>query len=156
MKQPAKPRGLHASKYLVEEVGQYRIAYEADGEIHAKFVHFIGNHKQYEKWYNQGFFSKSMFGADPDLKPFKRDEDDFHNLQNYFGQKYKNNSATNLFCQRYSGLRKKREDLQDKLEPLGIADVYRWNAFVRETAPGKYEIVLFDTGLAKGLRFHVG
>tara|TARA_Y100000310_G_C20703003_1_gene831828 strand:- start:467 stop:772 length:306 start_codon:yes stop_codon:yes gene_type:complete len=55
MEKPAKPRGLRSSNYLVEEVGQYRIAYEADEQAHTKSVHFIGNHKQYEKWYGQGF-----------------------------------------------------------------------------------------------------
>ena len=53
MEQPAKPRGLLASKYLVEEVGQYRVAYEADEQTYEKFIHFVGNHKQYEKWYKR-------------------------------------------------------------------------------------------------------
>ena len=55
MEKPTKPRGLHSSRCLVEEVGQYRIAYETDGKNRKKNVHFVGNHKQYEKWYSQGF-----------------------------------------------------------------------------------------------------
>jgi mRNA-degrading endonuclease RelE of RelBE toxin-antitoxin system len=51
MKQDQKPRRLHRSNYLVEEVGQYRIAYIVDDVNLIKKIHFIGNHKQYEKWY---------------------------------------------------------------------------------------------------------
>lgn len=51
MKQDLKPRRLHRSNYLVEEIGQYRIAYIIDEINLIKKIHFIGNHKQYEKWY---------------------------------------------------------------------------------------------------------
>ncbi len=51
MKQPLAARGLHSSRYLVEEVGQYRIAFVQDEETRTKYIHFIGNHSQYEKWY---------------------------------------------------------------------------------------------------------
>jgi len=51
MKQPLIARGLHSSPYQVEETGQYRIALKIDEENRLKKIHFIGNHKQYEKWY---------------------------------------------------------------------------------------------------------
>ncbi len=51
MKQPLQARGLKASKAIVEEVGQYRIAFFQNEENHEKEIHFVGNHKQYEKWY---------------------------------------------------------------------------------------------------------
>ncbi|MFH0818176.1 MAG: hypothetical protein V1909_06120 [Candidatus Micrarchaeota archaeon] len=51
MKNPLLGRGLHSSSYKVEEVGSYRIVYEEDGTAMAKHVHFVGTHKQYERWY---------------------------------------------------------------------------------------------------------
>ena len=51
MEQPLSSRGLHTSAYKVEEVGQYRIAFLEDETALTKYVHFVGNHKQYEKWY---------------------------------------------------------------------------------------------------------
>lgn len=51
MKRAQKPRRLHQSPYLVEEIGQYRIGYILDETAGAKKIHFVGNHKQYEKWY---------------------------------------------------------------------------------------------------------
>ncbi|MCR4335388.1 MAG: hypothetical protein NUV57_02515 [archaeon] len=51
MKQPLQARGLHSSKYQVEETGQYRIAIKTDSENRIKKIQFIGTHKQYEKWY---------------------------------------------------------------------------------------------------------
>ena len=53
MKQPLQGRGLHRSKYQVEEVEGYRIAYSLNQNTNEKEVHFVGNHKQYEKWYKQ-------------------------------------------------------------------------------------------------------
>ena len=53
MEQPLQARGLHSSKYHIEEAGQYRIAYEQNEETRIKEVHFVGNHKQYEKWYRE-------------------------------------------------------------------------------------------------------
>lgn len=53
MKQPLQARGLKALKVVVEEVGQYRIAFYQNQENHCKEIHFVGNHKQYEKWYMQ-------------------------------------------------------------------------------------------------------
>ncbi|MFH1106846.1 MAG: hypothetical protein V1787_03035 [Candidatus Micrarchaeota archaeon] len=40
----------HGLPYFVEEAGQYRIAFEVDSERKMKIVHFIGSHKEYEKW----------------------------------------------------------------------------------------------------------
>lgn len=51
LEQPLQARGLHSSKYHVEEAGQYRIAFENNSQEKTREVHFIGNHKQYEKWY---------------------------------------------------------------------------------------------------------
>lgn len=53
MKQPLLARGLHSSRYQVEEIGQYRIAFIQDEESKTKYIHFVGNHKQYEKWYKE-------------------------------------------------------------------------------------------------------
>ena len=36
--------------FFVSEVGQYRIAYKIDGQRKVKVVHFVGDHKEYEKW----------------------------------------------------------------------------------------------------------
>jgi mRNA-degrading endonuclease HigB of HigAB toxin-antitoxin module len=44
-------RRLHQSKFCVEEVGQYRICFIIEEETRKKYIHFVGNHKQYEKWY---------------------------------------------------------------------------------------------------------
>lgn len=44
-------RGLRHLPFVVEEVGQYRIALFQDDEKKTKEVHFVGDHKQYEKWY---------------------------------------------------------------------------------------------------------
>ena len=53
MKQPLQARGLKASKVVVEEAGQYRIAFYQNEEKHQKEIHFVGNHKQYERWYSE-------------------------------------------------------------------------------------------------------
>jgi mRNA-degrading endonuclease RelE of RelBE toxin-antitoxin system len=49
MKKPLPERGLHQTHILIEEAGQYRIAYKKHEDI--KHIHFVGNHKQYERWY---------------------------------------------------------------------------------------------------------
>lgn len=36
--------------FFVSEVGQYRIAYKVDEKRKVKTVHFVGDHKEYEKW----------------------------------------------------------------------------------------------------------
>ena len=51
MENDLKPRGFHNSRYCIEEVGQYRIAYILDEMAKTKTIYFIGKHKQYEKWY---------------------------------------------------------------------------------------------------------
>ncbi len=53
MKQPLQARGLHSSIFLVEEAGQYRIAFKIDFDNRVKKIQFVGNHKQYEKWYRE-------------------------------------------------------------------------------------------------------
>lgn len=50
MEQPPRGRGLHSSRFKVEEVGQYRIAFIENQEKKTKFIHFVGDHKQYDKW----------------------------------------------------------------------------------------------------------
>ena len=48
------PRKRHlkfGSKYFVSEIGQYRIVYAVFEEKNEVRFFFIGNHKQYEKWY---------------------------------------------------------------------------------------------------------
>ena len=52
MKQPLPSRGLHSSRYCVEEVGGYRFAFIQDDENRVKHIHFVGDHKQYEQWYS--------------------------------------------------------------------------------------------------------
>lgn len=52
MEEPLPERGLVSSRYCVEEVGQCRIAYIKSEADRVKKIHFIGNHKQYERWYS--------------------------------------------------------------------------------------------------------
>ena len=51
MEKPLAARGLRSSRYQVEEAGQYRIAFIQYEETGIKKIYFVGNHKQYEKWY---------------------------------------------------------------------------------------------------------
>jgi hypothetical protein len=37
--------------FFVIEVGQYRIAYYCDEKKKEKVIHFVGDHKEYRKWY---------------------------------------------------------------------------------------------------------
>lgn len=47
-----KTRHLHhGSVFYVVEVGQYRIGLTINEREHIKTIYFVGNHKQYEKWY---------------------------------------------------------------------------------------------------------
>ena len=57
MEQPLSARGMVSSRYQIEEVGQYRIGFIQDLETKTKHICFIGNHKQYERWYK----SKCLF-----------------------------------------------------------------------------------------------
>lgn len=41
----------HGVPVFVEEVGQYRIVFKKREELKQKRVVFIGDHKEYEKWY---------------------------------------------------------------------------------------------------------
>jgi mRNA-degrading endonuclease RelE of RelBE toxin-antitoxin system len=52
MKSPIVGRGLHSSEFRVEEVGGYRIVYALFEAERMKSIHFVGSHKQYEKWYS--------------------------------------------------------------------------------------------------------
>ncbi|MFH0973376.1 MAG: hypothetical protein V1817_01135 [Candidatus Micrarchaeota archaeon] len=49
MKRPLQARGLHASRFRVEETGGYRIAFIQDDVNRVKRIHFVGSHPQYEK-----------------------------------------------------------------------------------------------------------
>ena len=41
----------HGTPYFVAEPGQYRICFEEIGKMRQIF--FVGDHKQYEKWYKR-------------------------------------------------------------------------------------------------------
>lgn len=41
----------HGFPIFVEEVGQYRIAFKTREDAKEKRVYFIGNHRDYEKWF---------------------------------------------------------------------------------------------------------
>jgi len=52
------PKKRHLSKkanFFVDEAGQYRILYRVFEETNEVRFYFVGNHKQYEKWFNQFF-----------------------------------------------------------------------------------------------------
>ncbi len=53
MEQPLRARGMHSSRYQIEEVGQDRIGFIQDEATRTKRIHFVGDHKQYEKWYKE-------------------------------------------------------------------------------------------------------
>lgn len=47
------PRHLgHGEPFFVEEAGQFRICFEQTAPTIRRIV-FVGNHKQYEKWYKR-------------------------------------------------------------------------------------------------------
>lgn len=53
----SEPSGRHFTgglDYFVEEAGQHRIAYKCYENENRKVVYFIGDQKQYEKWYSGG------------------------------------------------------------------------------------------------------
>ncbi len=54
LKYPNK-RHLKKSLFFVDEVGQYRIVYRIFEENKRVRFYFVGDHKEYEKWYKQGF-----------------------------------------------------------------------------------------------------
>lgn len=41
----------HGVDFYVLEAGQYRVAMQIKESEKIKEIHFVGNHKQYEKWY---------------------------------------------------------------------------------------------------------
>lgn len=50
------PAGRHLKyglPYCIEEIGQYRIAYTSNEQSKEKIIYFVGNHKDYEKWFKQ-------------------------------------------------------------------------------------------------------
>jgi len=51
LKNQIHSRQLKKIKFKIEEVGQYRIAYFEDILKKSRKIYFVGNHKQYEKWY---------------------------------------------------------------------------------------------------------
>jgi mRNA-degrading endonuclease RelE of RelBE toxin-antitoxin system len=51
MKNPLQGRGLHSSRIKIEEVGNYRIGYIEDSASNTRRIYFVGDHKQYERWY---------------------------------------------------------------------------------------------------------
>jgi hypothetical protein len=40
-------------EFYVLEVGQYRCAIKTNETLQTKTICFVGNHKQYEKWYKE-------------------------------------------------------------------------------------------------------
>ncbi len=50
-KNETKTRHLkHGVEFYVVEAGQYRIAIKVNENDKTKQIHFVGDHKQYEKW----------------------------------------------------------------------------------------------------------
>lgn len=52
------PKKRHLSQkanFFVDEVGQHRILYRVFDETNEVRFYFVGNHKEYEKWYKQFF-----------------------------------------------------------------------------------------------------
>lgn len=43
----------HGASYFIEEVGQYRIAYKSLEDKKIRRFYFVGNHKDYEKWFRK-------------------------------------------------------------------------------------------------------
>ena len=53
-KEETKTRHLkHGLDFYVIEAGQYRIVIKINEKEKVKEIHFVGNHKQYERWYKQ-------------------------------------------------------------------------------------------------------
>ena len=45
-------RHLKQTPVFVEEVGQYRICFRIDEKEKVKIFYFVGDHKDYERWYS--------------------------------------------------------------------------------------------------------
>lgn len=52
---PTKRHLKKGARFFVDEVSQYRIAYRVFEETNEVRFYFVGNHKEYEKWYKQYF-----------------------------------------------------------------------------------------------------
>ncbi|MEW6294808.1 MAG: hypothetical protein AB1467_00750 [Candidatus Diapherotrites archaeon] len=52
---PKKRHLGQKAKFFVDEVGQCRILYRVFDETNEVRFYFVGNHKEYEKWYKQYF-----------------------------------------------------------------------------------------------------
>ncbi len=48
-------RHLKKAKYFVDEIGQNRIVYRVFEEEKQVRFYFVGNHKEYKKWYKKLF-----------------------------------------------------------------------------------------------------
>ena len=51
LEHPKKRHLKSSANYFVDEVGQYRLLYMVFEENQEVRFFFVGNHKQYEKWY---------------------------------------------------------------------------------------------------------
>ncbi len=52
---PKKRHLGQRARFFVDEAGQYRILYRIFDETNEVRFYFVGNHKEYEKWYKQFF-----------------------------------------------------------------------------------------------------
>lgn len=52
---PKKRHLGQKASFFVDEVGQHRILYRVFEETKEVRFYFVGNHKEYEKWYKQYF-----------------------------------------------------------------------------------------------------
>ncbi len=48
-------RHFKGANFFVAEIGQYRLIYRIFEEIKEVRFYFVGDHKEYEKWYKQLF-----------------------------------------------------------------------------------------------------
>ena len=48
---PLKRHLKHGLPFFVEEIGQYRVVYKIDDSEKVVKFYFVGDHKEYEKWY---------------------------------------------------------------------------------------------------------
>lgn len=53
LEQPYKRHLSGGAKFFVGEIGQYRIVYRIFEENKTVRFYFVGNHREYEKWYSQ-------------------------------------------------------------------------------------------------------
>lgn len=55
LERPQKRHLKSRAKYFVDEIGQYSILYMVFEERQEVRFYFVGNHKEYEKWFKQYF-----------------------------------------------------------------------------------------------------